>query len=163
MNTSALIRFELNSREIELFVQVRTTVAELLRDTLALTGTKVSCELQVCGACTVLVDDKPVSSCCMLAVDLDGTSTVTIEGLASHRELHTVQEAFAQANALQCGFCTPGFIMMTVGLLKANPSVDEETICDWLDGNPCRCTGYKPIETAVLLAARRLVEEDTGV
>ena len=106
---------------VEMLVPVRLTVAELLRDWLGLTGTKVSCEMQVCGACTVLVDGSPVSSCTTLACDLDGTEVLTVEGLARGRDLHPVQEAFMEANALQCGYCTPGFIMMAVALLEAHP------------------------------------------
>ena len=153
--TSVVIEFGLNGRRVEALTPVRLTAAELLRDRLWLTGTKVSCGIQVCGACTVLVDGQPASSCCLLAVDLDGTEVVTVEGLARRRELHPVQEAFAAANALQCGYCTPGFVMMTVALLAANPEPDGAAVREWLDGNLCRCTGYAPIETAVMLAAER--------
>ncbi len=153
--TSVVIAFRLNGRRVETLAPVRLTAAELLRDQLGLTGTKVSCGIQVCGACTVLVDGAPASSCCLLAVDLDGTEVVTVEGLAQGRELHPVQEAFAAANALQCGYCTPGFVMMTVALLAADPRPDRAAVREWLDGNLCRCTGYAPIETAVILAAER--------
>ena len=156
--TSTVIRVRVNGRDRELLVPVRLTVAELLRDRLGLTGTKVSCEMQVCGACTVLVDGSPVSSCTTLACDLDGTEVLTVEGLARGRDLHPVQEAFMSANALQCGFCTPGLIMMAVALLDACPNADpdSEAIREWMDGNLCRCTGYAPIETAVIVAASRL-------
>ncbi len=139
-----------------MLVPVRLTVAELLRDRLGLIGTKVSCEMQVCGACTVLVDGNPVSSCATLACDLDGTDVLTVEGLARGRDLHPVQEAFMNANALQCGFCTPGFIMMAVALLDDHPDAGQAEIREWMDGNLCRCTGYEPIETAVTVAAARL-------
>ena len=135
---------------------VRLTVAELLRDRLGLTGTKVSCEMQVCGACTVLVDGNPVSSCATLACDLDGTDVLTVEGLARGRDLHPVQEAFMAANALQCGYCTPGFIMMAVALLDAYPDAEVAEVREWMDGNLCRCTGYAPIETAVMVVASRM-------
>ena len=154
--TSTVVRCHINGRDIEMLVPVRLTVAELLRDRLGLTGTKVSCEMQVCGVCTVLVDGNPVSSCATLACDLDGTEVLTVEGLAQGRDLHPVQEAFMSANALQCGFCTPGFIMMAVGLLDAHPDADQAEVREWMDGNLCRCTGYTPIETAVTVAASRL-------
>lgn len=154
--TSTAVRCRVNGRDVEMLVPVRLTVAELLRDRLGLTGTKVSCEMQVCGACTVLVDGNPVSSCATLACDLDGTEVLTVEGLARGRDLHPVQEAFMEANALQCGYCTPGFIMMAVALLDAYPDAGEAEIREWMDGNLCRCTGYEPIETAVTLAASRL-------
>ena len=154
--TSVVIRVRVNGRHVEMLVPVRLTVAELLRDRLGLTGTKVSCEMQVCGACTVLVDGNPVSSCTTLACDLDGTDVLTVEGLAQGRDLHPVQEAFMAANALQCGYCTPGFIMMAVGLLDAYPGADRDEVREWMDGNLCRCTGYEPIETAVTVAASRM-------
>ena len=154
--TSTVIRCHINGRDVEMLVPVRLTVAELLRDWLGLTGTKVSCEMQVCGVCTVLVDGNPVSSCTTLACDLDGTEVLTVEGLARGRDLHPVQEAFMEANALQCGFCTPGFIMMAVALLDACPDADAEEIREWMDGNLCRCTGYAPIETAITIAASRM-------
>ena len=154
--TSTVIRCRVNGHDREMLVPVRLTVAELLRDRLGLTGTKVSCEMQVCGACTVLVDGDPVSSCTALACDLDGTEVLTVEGLAQGRDLHPVQEAFMEANALQCGFCTPGFIMMAVALLHAHPDAGAEDVREWMDGNLCRCTGYAPIETAVTLAAARI-------
>ena len=154
--TSTVIRARVNGRDVEMLVPVRLTVAELLRDWLGLTGTKVSCEMQVCGVCTVLVDGNPVSSCTTLACDLDGTEVLTVEGLARGRDLHPVQEAFMEANALQCGYCTPGFIMMAVALLDAYPDADQAEVREWMDGNLCRCTGYAPIETAVAVAASRM-------
>ena len=155
-STSVVVRCRVNGRDVEMLVPVRLTVAELLRDRLGLTGTKVSCEMQVCGVCTVLVDGNPVSSCATLACDLDGAEVLTVEGLAHGRDLHPVQEAFMSANALQCGFCTPGFIMMAVALLDARPDADHAEMREWMDGNLCRCTGYAPIETAVTIAASRL-------
>ena len=154
--TSIVVRCRVNGRDLEMLVPVRLTVAELLRDRLGLTGTKVSCEMQVCGVCTVLVDGNPVSSCTTLACDLDGTEVLTVEGLARGRDLHPVQEAFMSANALQCGFCTPGFIMMAVSMLDAHPGADQAEVREWMDGNLCRCTGYAPIETAVTVAASRM-------
>jgi aerobic-type carbon monoxide dehydrogenase small subunit (CoxS/CutS family) len=154
--TSTVVRCRINGRDVEMLVPVRLTVAGLLRDRLGLTGTKVSCEMQVCGVCTVLVDGSPVSSCATLACDLDGTEVLTVEGLARGRDLHPVQEAFMSANALQCGYCTPGFIMMAVALLDADPDADQAEVREWMDGNLCRCTGYQPIETAVTVAASRM-------
>ena len=157
--TSTVIRVQVNGRHVEMLVPVRLTAAELLRDRLGLTGTKVSCEMQVCGVCTVLVDDNPVSSCATLACDLDGTEVLTVEGLAKGRELHPVQAAFIAANALQCGYCTPGFIMMAVALLDAYPDCDPHEVREWMDGNLCRCTGYAPIETAVTVASAQMQGE----
>ena len=157
--TSTVVRCHINGRSVEMLVPVRLTVAELLRDRLGLTGTKVSCEMQVCGVCTVLVDGNPVSSCATVACDLDGTEVLTVEGLAQRRDLHPVQEAFMAANALQCGYCTPGFIMMAVGLLDAYPDAGLHEVREWMDGNLCRCTGYAPIETAVTVAADRMRAE----
>ena len=115
----------------------------------------------MCGACTVVVDGNPVSSCATLACDLDGTEVLTVEGLAEGRNLHPVQEAFMEANALQCGYCTPGFIMMAVALLDAHPDADRDEVREWMDGNLCRCTGYAPIETAVIVAASRMRAESS--
>ena len=159
---AVVIGFGLNGHAVEVLVPVRLTVAELLRDRLGLTGTKVSCEMQVCGACTVLVDGNPVSSCATLACDLDGTEVLTVEGLSRSRDLHPVQQAFVEANALQCGYCTPGFIMMAVALLDANPAADRDDVREWMDGNLCRCTGYAPIETAVMVAADRMRNRPSG-
>jgi aerobic-type carbon monoxide dehydrogenase small subunit (CoxS/CutS family) len=163
-NDTATIAFTVNGRSVERLVTIRTTVAELLRDDLRLTGTKVSCELQVCGVCTVLVDGQPVSGCSMLACDLDGTNLLTIEGLSDGLELSAIQAAFVETNAFQCGFCTPGFVMMAHSLLEQDPNPSTETIREWLDGNICRCTGYAPIEAAVEVASRRIAAttKDSG-
>lgn len=149
----------INGRETALSVPVRMTLAEMLRDRLDLFGVKLSCEMQVCGVCTVLVDDRPVSSCTFLAADVDRSRVLTIEGLAGRGHLHPIQQAFVDHFALQCGFCTPGFIMMTKSLLDrcADPGRDE--IVEYLDGNLCRCTGYAPIIEAVRDAAGRLRAE----
>jgi aerobic-type carbon monoxide dehydrogenase small subunit (CoxS/CutS family) len=147
-----------NGVEVRRFIQNRMTLAEFLRTELGLTGTKVSCELEVCGVCSVLVDDNPVSSCTYLAVDIDGREVRTVEGLSQGTSLHPLQTAFVENFALQCGFCTPGFLMMAYALLKTNPDPTEEEIVEYLDGNICRCTGYRPIIDAVLDAARRMRE-----
>ncbi|MFI5612766.1 (2Fe-2S)-binding protein [Amycolatopsis sp. NPDC051903] len=134
-------------------VENRTTLAELLREELGLTGTKVSCELQVCGVCTVLVDGTPVSSCTYLAADVDGKQVQTVEGLAGPDGLHPLQTAFVENFALQCGFCTPGFLLMAKALLDTNPNPTEEEVVHHLEGNICRCTGYRSIVDAVLSVA----------
>lgn len=154
MNTST-VDTVVNGRRIEREVLDRQTLAEFLREELGLTGTKLSCELQVCGVCTVLVDRAPVSSCTYLAVDIDGREVTTVEGLASGDGLHPLQQAFVDSFALQCGFCTPGFLVMAVALLERVPDPTEEQIAAYLEGNICRCTGYRPIVEAVMAAARR--------
>jgi aerobic-type carbon monoxide dehydrogenase small subunit (CoxS/CutS family) len=118
--------------------------------------------LQVCGVCTVLVDGEPVSSCTYLAADVDGRRVETVEGLASGDHLHPLQRAFVENFALQCGFCTPGFLMMAKALLERNPDPSEEEIRDYLDGNICRCTGYRPIVAAVRAAAEEMRGSDSG-
>lgn len=148
----------INGVEVRRHVEHRLTLAEFLRQDLGLTGTKVSCELQVCGACSVLVDGEPVSSCTYLAVDVDGREVLTVEGLAEEGRLHPLQTAFVENFALQCGFCTPGFLLMAKSLLDRTPDPTEEEVIEHLDGNICRCTGYRPIVDAVLDAARRMRE-----
>jgi aerobic-type carbon monoxide dehydrogenase small subunit (CoxS/CutS family) len=148
----------INGVEVRRQVEHRLTLAEFLRQDLGLTGTKVSCELQVCGVCSVLVDGEPVSSCTYLAVDVDGHEVLTVEGLAEEGRLHPLQTAFVENFALQCGFCTPGFLLMAKSLLDRTPDPTEEEVVEHLDGNICRCTGYRPIVDAVLDAARRMRE-----
>lgn len=143
----------INGRDVERDVLARQTLAEFLREEMGLTGTKTSCELQVCGVCTVIVDGSPVSACTYLAVDIDRREVVTIEGLSNGDDLHPVQQAFVDSFALQCGFCTPGFIVMAVTLLDRNSNPTDEEIADYLDGNICRCTGYRPILEAIRAAA----------
>lgn len=151
---------KVNGQMSTMEVDVSLTLADLLRDELGLTGTKVSCELQVCGACSVLVDDRPVSACSFLAVDCEGSEIRTVEGLARDGRLHPVQQAFVDQFALQCGFCTPGFVMMSVALLESTPSPTREELMEYLDGNMCRCTGYRPIIEAVEAASRSAGEGD---
>jgi aerobic carbon-monoxide dehydrogenase small subunit len=135
-------------------VEPRQLLVHFLRETLGLKGTNVGCDTSSCGACTVLMDGESVKSCTVLAVQADGSAVTTIEGLASGDELHTVQQAFHEQHALQCGYCTPGFVMATVSLLQENPSPSEEEIRRGLEGNLCRCTGYHNIVLAVEAAAR---------
>lgn len=147
---------KVNGVEVQRRVANRTMLADFLRDDLGLTGTKVSCELQVCGVCTVLVDDRPVSACTYLAVDIDAKAVRTVEGLAQDGTLSVLQQAFVDNFALQCGFCTPGFLMAATSLLERTPDPTEQEVIEYLDGNICRCTGYRPIIDAVLDAAARL-------
>jgi carbon-monoxide dehydrogenase small subunit len=133
----------------------RTSLADLLRDDLSLTGTHLGCEHGVCGCCTVLFDGEPVRSCIILAAQADGHSVTTIEGVGQSGGLSPVQEAFCQAHALQCGYCTPGMVLAVHALLAANPAPAREDIDDALGGNICRCTGYVQIREAVELAARQ--------
>jgi aerobic carbon-monoxide dehydrogenase small subunit len=132
----------------------RLTLADFLRDELRLTGTHLGCEHGVCGACTVLLEGSSVRSCLLLAVQADGASIETVEGLAQGEELHPIQEAFWAEHALQCGFCTPGFLMTAVELLRENPDPSEEEVRQAIAGNLCRCTGYVNIIKAVRRAAQ---------
>ncbi len=145
-----------NGRQVEQTVPNRRTLAQFLRDDVGLTGTKVSCDLQVCGVCTVLVDGAPISACTYLAADVDGVEVTTVEGLADGDVLHPLQQAFVDHFALQCGFCTPGFLLMAKALLDENPEPTREQVAHHLEGNICRCTGYEPIIEAVLDAAARM-------
>ena len=155
--TSIEIRAVVNGMPHEDTVGVRLTAAEYIRDVLGLTGTKTSCEMEVCGVCSVLVDGLPVSACTALAADLDGKAVTTVEGLAADGTLSHLQQAFIEKFAAQCGFCTPGFLVMATALLAANPDPTRAEIAEYLDGNICRCTGYRPIVEAVELAATRIL------
>jgi len=137
-------------------VEPRLLLVHYLRETLGLTGTNVGCDTSQCGSCTVLVDGKAVKSCTMLAVQADGTSVTTIEGLAKNGELHPVQAAFWEKHGLQCGFCTPGMILTACDLLARNPKPSDADIRHGIEGNLCRCTGYQNIVAAVKLAAERM-------
>ncbi|HEY7729286.1 MAG TPA: (2Fe-2S)-binding protein [Gaiellaceae bacterium] len=135
-------------------VEPRQLLVYFLRERLELKGTNVGCDTSSCGACTVLLDGESVKSCTVLAVQADGGEVTTIEGLAQGEELHPVQQAFHEQHALQCGYCTPGFVLATVSLLQENPSPSEQEIRHALEGNLCRCTGYHNIVRAVEAAAR---------
>jgi len=150
------IRFTVNGRSVEQEVDPGLRLLDLLREQLHLTGTKEGCGEGECGACTVLVDGRPVNSCLLLAVQADGSEILTIEGLASGDRLHPIQQAFVECGAVQCGFCTPGFIMSTYALLLHTPNPSDEEIRFALEGNLCRCTGYEKILEAVRLAAARM-------
>ena len=143
-----------NGEELRGRAEPRMTLADFLRDELGLTGTHLGCEHGVCGACTILLDGRTVRSCLMLAVQAEGAALTTVEGLAApDGSLHPIQEAFSEKHGLQCGFCTPGFLMTVDELLRDDPDPSEETIRSRLSGNICRCTGYQNIVEAVRHAA----------
>jgi aerobic carbon-monoxide dehydrogenase small subunit len=137
-------------------VEPRLLLVHYLREVLGLTGTHVGCETSICGACTVMVDGQSVKSCTMFAVQADGASVTTIEGLARDGELHAVQEGFWERHGLQCGYCTPGMIISAAQLLERNPDPTRDDIRHGLEGNLCRCTGYQHIVEAVEYAARKM-------
>jgi len=148
------IRIEVNGETYEREVEPRMLLVHFLREALALTGTKVGCETSLCGACTVLMDGMAVKSCTQLAVQADGISITTIEGLASDGHLHPLQQAFWDEHGLQCGYCTPGMILTATDLLAHNPTPSEDEVRRALKGNLCRCTGYHNIVRAVRNAAQ---------
>jgi aerobic-type carbon monoxide dehydrogenase small subunit (CoxS/CutS family) len=143
------ISLSVNGRGVVRDLEPQVLLLDFLRDSLALTGTKRSCDVQVCGACTVLVDGRPVSSCCFLAADADGAEVTTIEGLAEQPEFERLEEVFTRHAALQCGFCTPGMLLTVSALLRSGELDGEEEIKRSLAGNLCRCTGYRGILEAV--------------
>ena len=153
------ISVTVNGTQHSLDVQDRWTLAEVLRDQLDLTGTKIGCNRSECGACTVLMDGQPVYACSQLAVWADGASIQTVEGLAQNGELSPVQRAFVENNGPQCGFCTPGMIMRAAELLEKNPNPSEEEIRWGISGNLCRCTGYVNIVKAIQYAAEKMQKE----
>jgi carbon-monoxide dehydrogenase small subunit len=145
-----------NGSQYERAVEPRLLLSDFLRHDLGLTGTHVGCEHGVCGACTVLFDGEPVRSCLMFAVQANGHEITTVEGLGTMDDLHPLQEAFQEAHAVQCGFCTPGILMTLMPFLEENPNPTEEEIREAMSGNLCRCTGYQHIVDAVKLAAERM-------
>ena len=151
MKIQLTVNGQLHSADVE----DRTLLVDLLRETLRLTGTHVGCDTSQCGCCTVHVDGQAVKSCTMLAAQADGTQVTTIEGLGA-KGLHPVQQAFTECHALQCGFCTPGMVMATVGLLRRCPLPNDQEIAEGLAGNLCRCTGYVNIAAAVKQAAQQM-------
>ena len=154
-DTERLVTVTVNGREMRAHVAARRTLADFLRDDLGLTGTHLGCEHGACGACTVQVDGDAVRSCLMLAVQADGREVRTVEGLAApDGSLSGLQDIFWKSHALQCGFCTPGFLMTAEAFLREHPDPSEEDVREALSGNLCRCTGYQPIVDAVLEAAR---------
>jgi aerobic carbon-monoxide dehydrogenase small subunit len=151
-----LVLLTMNGTELTREVPVRLTLADFLRHELELTGTHLGCEHGVCGACTVLVDGHAVRSCLMLAVQADGASVQTVEGMATDGNLTPLQQAFIDHHGLQCGFCTPGVLATLTELLATNPDPSEADVRNWLSGNLCRCTGYQSIVDAALAAAKAL-------
>ena len=152
--TPRTVRLRINDAVHTVTVEPRRTLVDVLREDLGLTGTHVGCEHGVCGACTVLWDGQPVRACLLFAIQLDGASLTTVEGLADGERLHPIQEAFWATHGLQCGFCTPGILLTAKALLDENPRPDETEIREAISGNLCRCTGYHFIVEAIATAAR---------
>jgi len=160
--TSKIVAFNLNGREVEVIVKPLTTVQTVLREQLGYTATKSGCRKGGCGSCTVLLNGDPVLSCLMPAEEIAGQEVTTAEGLASESELHPIQAAFHEDFAMQCGYCTPGMILVAKALLERYPQPTREQIVDALSGNYCRCTGYDPIIRAIQDAAERMVGRPQG-
>jgi carbon-monoxide dehydrogenase small subunit len=153
MNEKCEITLTINGEDFHAIIEPRRTLVDVIRDDCGKTGTHIGCEQGVCGTCTVLVDGDPVRSCLMFAVQADGRRIRTVEGLSDGETLHPMQEAFRKHHGLQCGFCTPGFLMLAVGALEKNPNLNNTEIVDILSSNLCRCTGYENIVKAVKAAA----------
>ena len=149
MSDDHLIRLTVNDTEHVVTVEPRVSLADVLRDELGLTGTHVTCEQGICGACTVIVDGQAMRSCIMLAVQADDSHIETVESLGSAEQLSALQQAFREERALQCGFCTPGFLMLATWLLREQPDVDDDGLREVIGSNICRCTGYRGILRAV--------------
>jgi len=157
MNDSLLaIRFRLNGQDCEAEVRPSELLIDLICERFGLTGTKRSCDIEICGACTVLLDGQAVSSCSLFAFEVNGKDVMTIEGLAQGDRLHPLQESFIECGGFQCGFCTPGMILLAKALLDENPNPSVEQIREYMDANICRCTGYQMIIESILDAARKL-------
>ncbi len=152
------IQTRLNGDDVEFLAEPRQSLLEVLRDDIGLTGTKEGCNNGNCGACSVMLNGRVVNSCCVLAVETEGAEVTTIEGLAHGDQLHPLQQAFLEEAALQCGICTPGFIMSAKALLDREPHPDEHRVRFWLAGNLCRCTGYDKIVKAVMKASNDMQE-----
>ena len=152
----------INGRSYSVCSEPRRTLVDVIREECGLTGTHTGCEHGACGACTVIVDDVPVCSCLMFGIQAAGRQIRTVEGLANGKELHPLQRAFIEHHGLQCGFCTPGFLMLAAAVLEREPDIDDENLLDALSSNLCRCTGYENIVRAVRAAASELRERRTG-
>jgi carbon-monoxide dehydrogenase small subunit len=150
------IALTINGRDYAVSVDARRTLADVIREDCGQTGTHIGCEHGICGACTVIVDGAPVRSCLMFAVQANGKPIRTVEGLAEGDQLHPMQRAFMENHALQCGFCTPGFLMLTVGTLEREPDISDEDLIDVIASNLCRCTGYANIVDAVRQVAAEM-------
>ena len=162
MSERRAITLVINDRRYDVAVEPRYTLADVIRDECGQTGTHIGCEHGVCGACTILLDGEPVRSCLMFAVQAHGREIRTVEGLQKGERLHPMQEAFMRHHALQCGFCTPGFLMLAVGALEKQPNLDDEQLIDILSSNLCRCTGYENIIKAVRAAASEMRAQRGG-
>lgn len=156
MSSSQAVTLSVNGVDYIVEVEPRKTLADTLREDCGLTGTHLGCEHGVCGACTILMDSSPVRSCLLFAVQCEGAALETVEGLAAEGELHPLQQAFWDHHGLQCGFCTPGFLMLAKGALAENPDLTGDALREVLSSNLCRCTGYQNIVTAVEDAAARM-------
>jgi aerobic carbon-monoxide dehydrogenase small subunit len=156
MSAKDNITLTINGRDHAISVEPRRTLADAIREDCGQTGTHIGCEHGVCGACTVLLDGEPVRSCLMFAVQAVGKTIRTVEGLASGDTLHPMQQAFMDNHGLQCGFCTPGFLMLAVGVLEREPNISDADLVDVLSSNLCRCTGYQNIIKAVRAAAKEM-------
>ena len=150
------ITLTINGRAHAITVEPRRTLVDAIREDCGQTGTHIGCEHGICGACRVIVGDEPVRSCLMFAVQADGKNIRTVEGLAKGEELHPMQRAFMEHHGLQCGFCTPGFLMLAVGVLEREPDISDDDLLDVLSSNLCRCTGYQNIVKAVRAAAEEM-------
>jgi len=150
------ITLTINGREHVIGVEPRRTLVDAIREDCGQTGTHIGCEHGICGACTVIVDGEPVRSCLMFAVQADGKKIRTVEGLAAGDKLHPMQQAFMDHHGLQCGFCTPGFLILAVGVLEREPDISDDDLLDVLASNLCRCTGYQNIIKAVRAAAKEM-------
>jgi aerobic carbon-monoxide dehydrogenase small subunit len=156
MPSKKLVRVKVNDRDHEAEIEPRLLLVHFIREILMLTGTHIGCDTTSCGACTVLLDGKPVKSCTVFAVQADGREIRTIEGVANNGKLHPLQEGFKEKHGLQCGFCTPGMILTASALLEKNPHPSEQEIRWGISGNLCRCTGYQNIVKAVQYAADKM-------
>jgi len=156
MTDKSYITLTINGRAHTIAVEPRRTLVDAIRENCGQTGTHIGCEHGVCGACTVIVDGAPVRSCLMFAVQADGKAIRTVEGLAQGDHLHPMQQAFMDHHGLQCGFCTPGFLMLAVGVLEREPDISDEDLLEVLSSNLCRCTGYQNIIKAVRAAAKEM-------
>ena len=163
MTDKANITLIINGEKHSLEVEPRRTLADAIREDCGQTGTHIGCEHGVCGACTVLVDDVPARSCLMFAIQANGKRIRTVEGLAENGRMHPLQEAFMEHHGLQCGFCTPGFLMLATGVLEHEPDISDEDLIDVLSSNLCRCTGYQNIIKAVRAAAEQMRSEMRSV
>jgi len=150
-----ILKLDVNGEEFEILTEVHRTLLEVLREDLSLTGSKRGCDLGTCGACTVLIDGKPYRSCLTLAADVQGKKITTIEGLSQDGELHSLQKAFVEKGAIQCGFCTPGMILTAKALMDEYPDPSEREVKKAISGNLCRCTGYVKIVEAIISVAKK--------